>query len=189
MTGYESKKKALQDKLEQAKEILLQHPQKDIEWQREQQIKAHAKLDEDGMYLVHQTAQPAQEPVAVQKSGIANSPSDPEICNERSAQACGPVYCGDSGGYCNKCPKQKTIQTVKACKGMNCGCTDGRSHSFECQAELAAAIAGGMFVPSLKPPQRTWVGLTDEEVWECYSGQGSVFYRAIEAKLKEKNNG
>ena len=35
--------------------------------------------------------------------------------------------------------------------------------------------------------QRTWVGLTDEEVWECYSGQGSVFYRAIEAKLKEKN--
>ena len=35
--------------------------------------------------------------------------------------------------------------------------------------------------------KRTWVGLTDEEVWECYSGQGSVFYRAIEAKLKEKN--
>jgi hypothetical protein len=35
--------------------------------------------------------------------------------------------------------------------------------------------------------QRTWVGLTDEEVWECYSGQGSVFYKAIEAKLKEKN--
>jgi hypothetical protein len=36
-------------------------------------------------------------------------------------------------------------------------------------------------------PQRTWAGLTDEEVWECYSGQGSVFYRAIEAKLREKN--
>jgi len=32
-----------------------------------------------------------------------------------------------------------------------------------------------------------WVGLTDEEVWECYSDRGSVFYRAIEAKLKEKN--
>jgi hypothetical protein len=36
-------------------------------------------------------------------------------------------------------------------------------------------------------PEREWVGLTDEEVWECYSGQGSVFYRAIETKLKEKN--
>ena len=91
-------------------------------------------------------AQPEQEPVALHKSGIANSPSDPEICNERSAQACGPVYCGDSGGYCNKCPKQKTIQAVKQCKGMNCGCTDGRSHSLECLAELAAAIAGGVFV-------------------------------------------
>ena len=87
-------------------------------------------------------AQPEQEPVAWH----TNSPSDPEICNERSAQACGPVYCGDSGGYCNKCPKQKTIQAVKPCKGMNCGCTDGRSHSLECLAELAAAIAGGVFV-------------------------------------------
>jgi hypothetical protein len=34
-----------------------------------------------------------------------------------------------------------------------------------------------------------WVGLTDEEVWECYSDRGSVFYRAVEAKLKEKNSG
>jgi hypothetical protein len=87
-------------------------------------------------------AQLEQEPVAWH----TNSPSDPEICNERSAQACGPVYCGDSGGYCNKCPKQKIIQAVKPCKGMNCGCTDGRSHSLECLAELAAAIAGGVFV-------------------------------------------
>jgi hypothetical protein len=37
------------------------------------------------------------------------------------------------------------------------------------------------------PPKREWVGLTDDEVWECYSDRGSVFYRAIEAKLKEKN--
>ncbi len=35
--------------------------------------------------------------------------------------------------------------------------------------------------------EHEWVGLTDEEVWECYSDRGSVFYRAIEAKLKEKN--
>jgi hypothetical protein len=43
--------------------------------------------------------------------------------------------------------------------------------------------------------KRTWVGLTDEEqhqLWrqwiESMDGWGS-FYRAIEAKLKEKNNG
>ena len=39
----------------------------------------------------------------------------------------------------------------------------------------------------LAQPEREWVGLTDDEVWECYSDRGSVFYRAIEAKLKEKN--
>lgn len=35
------------------------------------------------------------------------------------------------------------------------------------------------------PPQRTWVGLTDEEIWETPTL--SEFARAIEAKLKEKN--
>ena len=41
------------------------------------------------------------------------------------------------------------------------------------------------------PPQRTWVGLTDEERDECLgnyiTAEGRA--RAIEAKLKEKNNG
>ena len=41
------------------------------------------------------------------------------------------------------------------------------------------------------PPQRTWVGLTDEEIWDIYkqidSMQYKEFSRAIEAKLKEKN--
>ena len=40
------------------------------------------------------------------------------------------------------------------------------------------------------PPQRTWVGLTDEEVWSACDGvDGSVprYAKAIEAKLKEKN--
>ena len=50
-------------------------------------------------------------------------------------------------------------------------------------------------------PQRTWVGLTDEEVrnlwsWSATSEaektantQQHAFARAIEAKLKERNNG
>jgi len=41
------------------------------------------------------------------------------------------------------------------------------------------------------PPQRTWVGLTDDEqqqAYEQWQNEGwGVFYRAIEAKLKEKN--
>ena len=49
------------------------------------------------------------------------------------------------------------------------------------------------------PPQRTWVGLTDDEIWKddaimsANSGYGATFdtlrdmVRAVEAKLKEKN--
>ena len=42
------------------------------------------------------------------------------------------------------------------------------------------------------PPQRTWVGLTDEEVDECYYWKDCQWttdelVRHVEAKLKEKN--
>jgi hypothetical protein len=39
------------------------------------------------------------------------------------------------------------------------------------------------------PPQRTWVGLTDEDISEIVRGTHNTgsFVRAIEAKLKEKN--
>ena len=46
----------------------------------------------------------------------------------------------------NQHEAQPAETQLPACKGMNCGCTDGRSHSLECQAEHAAAIAGGVFV-------------------------------------------
>jgi hypothetical protein len=43
--------------------------------------------------------------------------------------------------------------------------------------------------PLLHPPQRTWVGLTDEDEldWE-EGGNLKDLVKAIEAKLKEKNN-
>ena len=42
------------------------------------------------------------------------------------------------------------------------------------------------------PPQREWVGLSDDEVWDAYEKgmyEEMWFARAIEAKLKEKNGG
>ena len=36
-------------------------------------------------------------------------------------------------------------------------------------------------------PQRTWVGLTDEEAAECWTYNDRTSWRNIEAKLKEKN--
>jgi hypothetical protein len=43
----------------------------------------------------------------------------------------------------------------------------------------------------VNPPQRTWVGLTVEEIADCCRESTTTqlsFYNAIEAKLKEKNN-
>ena len=39
------------------------------------------------------------------------------------------------------------------------------------------------------PPQRTWVGLTDEEMKELWANKGwyVTIFKAVEAKLKEKN--
>jgi hypothetical protein len=39
------------------------------------------------------------------------------------------------------------------------------------------------------PPKREWVGLTDEELADCLDMSIQKTCRAIEAKLKEKNNG
>jgi hypothetical protein len=43
------------------------------------------------------------------------------------------------------------------------------------------------------PPQREWVGLTDEERkeiwWSCEQQTPTTFVKAIEQALKEKNNG
>jgi len=45
--------------------------------------------------------------------------------------------------------------------------------------------------PNYVAPQRTWVGLTDEEVDECLQGLPTqtidVYARRIETKIKEKN--
>ena len=48
--------------------------------------------------------------------------------------------------------------------------------------------------PLYATPQRTWVGLTEDEITECFKITPDQYlpwqiYRRIEAKLKEKNNG
>ena len=42
-------------------------------------------------------------------------------------------------------------------------------------------------VKKVAPAQRPWVGLSEEEILECRSANHLYFYKAIEAKLKEKN--
>ncbi len=68
-------------------------------------------------------------------------------------------------------------------------CPSGDAESVQRQWESSSDYADLYTTP----PQRTWVGLTDEEVtWLCNTAKSheqtwGMFVRAIEAKLKEKN--
>jgi len=61
-------------------------------------------------------------------------------------------------------------------------------------AKECIALANWIDSMLAAPPRKTWVGLTDEEILDLWianhkdTGATDVFSRAIEAKLKEKNN-
>ena len=57
-------------------------------------------------------------------------------------------------------------------------------------SDLAVAIAKEVQALYTTPPQRTWVGLTDEEIEMIVENKRAAhweFVRQVEAKLKEKN--
>ena len=53
--------------------------------------------------------------------------------------------------------------------------------------ELPDASGTGLLPLYTAPPKREWVGLTGDEVYECWK-TGDVV-AAVEAKLREKNHG
>jgi hypothetical protein len=73
-----------------------------------------------------------------------------------------------------------------------------REEFAEIDAKAEAKRIGGTCVAYalyISPPQRPWVGLTDEEIRDCLGPEAvrippgwSRLTRAIEAKLKEKNS-
>ena len=60
-----------------------------------------------------------------------------------------------------------------------------------CRDPLSLGVVHRADAPCYIPEQRTWVGLTDEEVkeivWNLPYEPSQEHIRAIEAKLKEKN--
>ena len=86
-------------------------------------------------------------------------------------------------------PEQKPVEW-----GVDWG-KDGNSVSIiKRLADGNIEVLGWEYAPH--PPQRTWVGLTDEEIADCAEKMEASdptdsfwreFFRAIEAKLKEKN--
>ncbi len=92
---------------------------------------------------------------------------------------CDGGQCG-IGGYCKQCPKTQPEQEPVAwkMKGVPAFATSrpNDTDSIKWDALYTA------------PPQREWVGLTDEDIEDCLEMSIQGTCRAIEAKLKEKNN-
>jgi len=66
----------------------------------------------------------------------------------------------------------------------------GQAMSFAAQEILKPKV--GFVDSKLNPIKHTWVGLTDEEIYDSYNEPRSdsemvAFAREVEAKLKEKN--
>jgi len=80
-------------------------------------------------------------------------------------------------------------EPVAQCSYPKCQATNGCVGACSKTAPVHAIDISQERVDETAKRKHEWVGLTDEEVWECYSDRGSVFYRAVEAKLKEKNSG
>lgn len=172
MTGYKSKRAVARDKLEQAKEILLQYPQKDIDWQREQQIKAHAKLDEEGMYLVHQTDHQGKPMTYWGGVDFDIKTTPPQPAQEHMTELLRRAW--------------DTLDTFKQAYPENWHEEDEQVLKELLRADL-----------KLSGVKLKWVGLTDEDIDVIYEQHHNQYgecespnfgyERAIEAKLKERN--
>lgn len=78
-------------------------------------------------------------------------------------------------------------RSYPACKGRNCGCTDGVSHSPECQQEHEDAIAG---VLGRLPPTRGWLAWRKpddmELAWTSMDMNSKVLDQSISATNAER---
>jgi hypothetical protein len=64
-------------------------------------------------------------------------------------------------------------------------------HIFHTPDELNCAAVMRLAAMMLKSPQRTWVDLTDDEMWNAYTGGSNIvnldYAKTLLAKAKEKN--
>jgi hypothetical protein len=101
-------------------------------------------------------------------------------------------------------PQQKQLQAITAIKAaleakdepVAWAMLHGNGHFIDAIHPNEHARVEGEYITPLytTPPQRTWVGLTDEEVtWLCNTAKSheqtwGMFVRAIETKLRSKND-
>ena len=60
-------------------------------------------------------------------------------------------------------------------------------YAVDIECTKCGAQQSGILTVNTTPQQRTWVGLTGEQICDCWNLNGEQFYKNIEAKLKELN--
>ena len=65
--------------------------------------------------------------------------------------------------------------------------TKDEANLFDNDVAYTGTHIGKEIAHCIDPPERTWVGLTNEERAECWETIPELAMRKVEAKLKEKN--
>ena len=66
-------------------------------------------------------------------------------------------------------PTSAPTAAAQPCKGMNCGSTDSKTHSPECEAQYAATICGGRFIPKALPAQDYGKSSREQGLYQKYA--------------------
>lgn len=149
--------------------------------------KRAAALDEEGMYLVHQT----EVKIGVEALKYAASKGYGSILREMKI-APFTIKCDEAFAQPAQNHSEDNLNMVAQSEPVAyCYVQKGTSVDIlTFDDEPSDSISGTLF-PLYAHPQRPWVGLTEDErkeVWWSLEAQTpTTFAQAIEAKLKEKN--
>jgi len=150
--------------------------------------KKAAALDEDGMYLVHHTAQ--QDATMQSLKDLKRSVCD-EVGEAAFAQPAQELWCMKMNGCttkCDDCPDEAAQPAQPAREPdvvMHCA-----SHTWTINTPPPKG-SGDVNLYYAPAPQRPWVDLTPQDYAEIFRTARNVDHaaRLATAKLKEKNNG
>ena len=182
MTDKEALKLAL-EALEEA-HYKMEHYQD--EEKREQAITAIKEaLAEHAMSKVQRLGQEIEQEPLEYWNAVEGWVKIDEVRKHFDSVGCGTIYKSAGEGRVPLCLAQPEQEPVVGITAIRTWYKDGR---------VVTQTLCNSWVDTT-PPQRTWVGLTDEEYIHItdsvyHQGHGLVaYYKAIEAKLKEKNCG
>ena len=91
-------------------------------------------------------------------------------------------------------PAQEPVANDRALKLVTHLSEQWKAYALELQERLVKYEGGAPMLLNITPPQRTWVGLTDDEIEDLFQSAAGAdeethlrFAKAVEAAIKKKN--